>query len=226
MAKKKITRKELLKKPDEFITFSARAVNFLGLHLRELKYFGYAIAVIAICYLAVQTYFRHVNKQGQNAYNTAYHSVTENMKPDADPEALKKSEELFRGVMDEYGLSKAARLALPQVGYLKFTEKKYDEAIVLYRAFLDKVSGNTEYESLTRLALAACYEASGEPEKAIETLNPILEPPDGPFNEIAMLHVERLYRLVNQNEKAEKVLKDFIDKHETSPFLPMAKARL
>ena len=226
MAKRKITRKELLKKPDEFITFSARAVNFLGLHLRELKYFGYAIAVIAICYLAVQTYFRHVNKQGQNAYNTAYHSVTENMKPDADPEALKKSEELFRGVMDEYGLSKAARLALPQVGYLKFTEKKYDEAIVLYRAFLDKVSGNTEYESLTRLALAACYEASGEPEKAIETLNPILERPDGPFNEIAMLHVERLYRLVNQNEKAEKVLKDFIDKHETSPFLPMAKARL
>lgn len=226
MAKKKITRKELLKKPDEFITFSARAVNFLGLHLRELKYFGYAIAVIAICYLAVQTYFRHVNKQGQNAYNTAYHSVTENMKPDADPEALKKSEELFRGVMDEYGLSKAARLALPQVGYLKFTEKKYDEAIVLYRAFLDKVSGNTEYESLTRLALAACYEASGDPEEAIEALNPILEPPDGPFNEIAMLHVERLYRLVNQHEKAEKVLKDFIDKHETSPFLPMAKARL
>lgn len=226
MAKKKITRKELLKKPDEFITFSARAVNFLGLHLRELKYFGYAIAVIAICYLAVQTYFRHVNKQGQNAYNTAYHSVTENMKPDADPEALKKSEELFRGVMDEYGLSKAARLALPQVGYLKFTEKKYDEAIVLYRAFLDKVSGNTEYESLTRLALAACYEASGDPEEAIEALNPILEPPDGPFNEIAMLYVERLYRLVNQHEKAEKVLKDFIDKHETSPFLPMAKARL
>jgi tetratricopeptide (TPR) repeat protein len=226
MAKKKITRKELLKKPDEFITFSARAVNFLGLHLRELKYFGYAIAVIAICYLAVQTYLRHVNKQGQNAYNTAYHSVTENMKPDADPEALKKSEELFRGVMDEYGLSKAARLALPQVGYLKFTEKKYDEAIVLYRAFLDKVSGNTEYESLTRLALAACYEASGEPEKAIETLNPILERPDGPFNEITMLHVERLYRLVNQHEKARKVLKDFIDRHKTSPFLPMAKARL
>lgn len=226
MAKKKITRKELLKKPDEFITFSARAVNFLGLHLRELKYFGYAIAVIAICYLAVQTYMRHVNKQGQNAYNTAYHSVTENMKPDADPEALKKSEELFRGVIDEYGLSKAARLALPQVGYLKFTEKKYDEAIVLYRAFLDKVSGNTEYESLTRLALAACYEASGDLEKAIETLNPILERPDGPFNEIAMLHVERLYRLVNQHEKAEKVLKDFIDRHKTSPFLPMAKARL
>ena len=226
MTKKKITRKELLKKPDEFISFSARAVNFLSLHLRELKYIGYAIVVIAICYLAVHTFLRHVNKQGQNAYNTAYHSAAENMKPDADPEALKKSEELFAAVMDDYKLSKAARLALPQIGYLKFTEKKYDEAIVMYRAFLDKVSGNKEYESLTRLALSACYEAGGDLEKATETLNPILESPDSPFNELAMLHLERLYRLVNQHEKAKEVVKDFIDKHKTSPFLPMAKARL
>ena len=211
MAKKKISRKELLKKPDEFMTLSSRAVKFFTSHQRQFKLAGVAVAIIVIVFLAAQTYFRYVNKKGQGAYNAAYYALVENMKPDADPAALKKSEELFKGLMDDYGLSRAARLALPQVGYVKFTQKNYAEAISMYRAFLDKVSGNSEYESLARLALAACYEARGDLEKAIDTLKPILAHADGPFNEVAMLNLERIYRTSNQHDKAKGVLKEFVE---------------
>jgi predicted negative regulator of RcsB-dependent stress response len=226
MAKKKISRKELLKKPDEFMTLSSRAIKFFTSHQRQFKLAGVAVAIIVVVYLAAQTYFRYVNKQGQGAYNTAYSGLVENMKPDADPAALKKSEELFKDLMNDYGLSRAARLALPQVGYVKFTQKNYAEAISMYRAFLDKVSGNSEYESLARLALAACYEASGDLEKAIDTLKPILARADGPFNEVAMLNLQRIYRTSNQHDKAKGILKEFVEKHKDSPFLPMAKSRL
>ena len=223
---KKTTRKELLKGTDEFLTFSSKAVNFITTHLRELKYAGFAIAIIVVAYLGVTTYLRYVNKNGQNAYNTAYQTLTKEMKPDANPDNLRKSEELFNKVTDDYGLSKVARLALPQIAYLKFLDKKYDEAIVLYRKFLDKVSGNTEYELMTNLALAACFEAKGDLKTAMETLIPVVEIPDNSFREPAMLSLARLYRLDNKPEKAREILNEFVEQHADSPLLPFAKAQL
>ena len=223
---KKTTRKELLKVTDEFLTLSSKAVNFITTHLRELKYAGIAIAILVVAYLGVTTYLRYVNKNGQNAYNTAYQTLTKEMKPDANPDNLRKSEELFIKVTDDYGLSKVARLALPQIAYLKFLDKKYDEAIVLYRKFLDKVSGNTEYELMANLALAACFEAKGDLKTAMETLIPVVEVPDNSFREPAMLSLARLYRLDNKPEKAREILTEFVEQHADSPLLPFAKAQL
>ncbi len=223
---KKISRKELLKGTDEFLTFSSKAVNFITTHLRELKYAGFVIAILVVAYLGVTTYLRYVNKNGQNAYNTAYQTLTKEMKPDANPDNLRKSEELFNKVTDDYGLSKVARLALPQIAYLKFLDKKYDEAIVLYRKFLDKVSGNTEYELMANLALAACFEAKGDMKTAMETLIPVVEIPDNSFREPAMLSLARLYRLDNRPEKAREILNEFVEQHADSPLLPFAKAQL
>jgi predicted negative regulator of RcsB-dependent stress response len=226
MAKKKITRKELLKGTDEFLTFSSKAVNFISTHMRELKLVGLAIVILVVAYLGLTTFLRYVNKNGQNAYNTAYHALVKEMKPDANPDNLRKSEELFRKVADEYGRSKAARLALPQIAYLKFLDKKYDEAIVLYQNFFDKVSGNTEYESMARLALAACFEAKGDLKSAIEALFPVVEGPDNSFREAAKLSLARLYRLDHKPEMAKEVLKKFVEEYTDSPFLPLAKAHL
>ncbi len=223
---KKTTRKELLKGTDEFLTLSSKAVNFITTHLRELKYAGFVIAILVVAYLGVTTYLRYVNKNGQNAYNTAYQTLTKEMKPDANPDNLRKSEELFNKVTDDYALSKVARLALPQIAYLKFLDKKYDEAIVLYRKFLDKVSGNTEYELMTNLALAACFEAKGDLKTAMETLIPVVEIPDNSFREPAMLSLARLYRLDNKPEKAREILNEFVEQHADSPLLPFAKAQL
>jgi predicted negative regulator of RcsB-dependent stress response len=226
MAKKKLSRKELLKGTDEFLTISNRAANFFSAHLRELKYIGIGIAIIVAGYLAVYGYMRHVNKRGQEAYNIAYDTLTDDLQSGITPEKLKKAEELFEKVIEEYGMSKAARLALPQVGHVKFTNKKYDDAILFYDKFAAEVSGEKEYEDLTSLALAGCYEAKGDLKKAIFLLSSIVDAPDNPFRETAMLSLERVYRIDKQPEKANEILEKFVQEYRTSPFLPMAKARL
>jgi outer membrane protein assembly factor BamD (BamD/ComL family) len=233
MAKKKLSRKELLKGPDEFMSLSTRAATFFGAHLRELKIVGIAVAIIVAGYLSVYAYTKHVNKKGQEAYNLAY-DVLADMGNRATPEPnaiakkedLDKAEELFDKVIDEYGMSKAARLSLPQVGHIKFVENKYDDAILLYERFAKEISGEKEYETLTSMAEALCYEAKGELKKAISILTPLVEAKNNPFRETAMLSLERLYRLDNQPQKAYDLLKQFVQEYPTSPFIPMAKARL
>ncbi|MBW2095658.1 MAG: tetratricopeptide repeat protein [Deltaproteobacteria bacterium] len=226
MAKKKITRKQLLKEPDEFLTLSGKAFNYARTHVKQLEYLGIALGALVLLFLGGYTYYRYINKKGQETYNKAYEVFKNDFKPEMNLANLKKSAALFKKVADRYSLSKAARLALPEQAYIKFLNKDYDGAISLYRRFLDKVSGNERYEALARLALAACYEQKGELQTAIVTLKPILTEKGNPFGEPALFHMARLYRLNHQPTEGKKAAKEFMKTYKNSPFLPVIKAFL
>ncbi|MDY7035816.1 MAG: tetratricopeptide repeat protein [Thermodesulfobacteriota bacterium] len=226
MAKKKLTRKELLKGTDEFLSLSARAAIFVNKHSRQFVLMGAILAVIALIYLGITTYLGYVNRKGQDTYNIAYYTFLKNMNMGGDQKKIKQSEELFKKVIEEYGLSKAARLALPEIAYLKFLDKKYDEAISMYEKFIIEESDNSPYQSLASIALAACYEEKKDFKRAIEILRQITAGSDDYFKEQAMLHLARVYRLSNQEDKSLEILKEFIEKFKTSPLVPIAKAHI
>ena len=153
------------------------------------------------------------------------YAVSKNIVSEINEEDLKESEELFNQVIDNYGISKASRLALPELGFVKFLQKEYDEAISKYQEFLDKVSDDP-YRSLAMMALAVCYEEKGDFEKAIKTLEEIRSGPDDFFKEQAMLSLARVYRLANMNEKSEEILREFVEKFNTSSYISLAEAQL
>lgn len=220
MAKQKIKRKELLKSPDEFLTFTERAVNYIRDRSKYFEYAGMAVAAAAVIYLGATTYLNYVNKQGQSAYNEAYSEIAEEK---AD---LEKSEELFRKVKAEYSLSRVSTLVPAQVGYLNYRQKKYEEAVKHYEAYQQKLSDDSPYRVLSLLALAAVHEQQGELDKAIGILSEVKSNPENLFMDQTLLSLGRLYRLSKQDDKAKEVYREFVDRFETSPFLPLAKAKL
>ena len=227
MAKKRVTRKQLLKGPDEFLTFTERAALFIREHDREFKYIAGAVAAILLIYLGINAGMGYINKKGQSAYNMAYKLMgAQNTDLSPESEELKESAELFQRVLDDYGLSKASRLALPELAYVKMVEKKYDEAISLYQEFLDKAPDNSPYQSLARIAIATCHEAKGEFEQAIEILNQVTAQADDLLKEQALFSLARIHRVAGQKDKAKEILEEFVEKYQDSPFLPLAKAHL
>lgn len=225
MVKQKTTRKELLKSPDEFLSLSSKALAFARERSRLFSYAGMVLVVCLLAYLGINTYLNYVDRKGQEAYDKAYATV-EAMGLKTDREALIKSEEQFRKVMVDYGLSDVSRLAGPQLAYLNFLEGKYDDAIPHYREFLKTLPEKAPYRSLAELALAACYEEKGNYEQAVEMLKSVTSQKEDLFREQAMLGLARVYRLSKQRELAKGVLKEFVDTYKNSPFLAMAKAFL
>ena len=223
---KKISRKQLLKSTDEFITLSERIVNFARQNQRLLQICGVVIASVFVIYLAVNAYISRVNNKGQQAYNKAYNALARESDPGSRNKSLEDAEKFFTQVIDEYGMSKVARLALPQLAYIKFRSGKYDEAIGLYKKFMNKVLGNKQYEAMTSIAIASCYESKNDIGKAIEALEAVSSDQQSPFREIAMFNLGRLYRLDNRPEKEKEILNQFIENFSNSPFVQMAKARL
>ena len=226
MAVKKVSRKELLKGPDEFQTVSGKAVLFYKAHTTLFSYIGVGIVILVCVYLGINTYMKYINKKGQTAYNDAYYALADNLNAEEGKGDLKQPIELFEKVKDKYSLSKASRLALPELAHLKFREKKYDEAISLYKEYLADARDNPPYEDMTMLALASCYEEKGDLKEAADLLQKLLDDPTFFFEEQAMLNLARVYRLSNQPEKSHEILKKFADKYQSSPFLPQVKAQL
>lgn len=219
---KKISRKEMLKKPDEFMSLTSKAIQFVKGHKRQFDYLGTAVLALVAIYLGLYAYMKYINNKGQEAYNAVYYSILNNTGSDdsqADPE---KIEEAFREVIEKYGMSKAAKLSLLEIAYYKFQQKQYDEAIDMYEEYLNKISETDPNISLTRLSISTCYEQKGDYEKAMEPLQKIMEGPDDFIKEQAMLSLARIYRLAGKQDDSNEILKQFKEKFPKSDFLDLA----
>ncbi len=226
MAKKKLSRKELLKGPDEFLSLSARVSIFVREHSREFQYLGMGLAAAVLIYLGINTYLNHVNKKGQEAYNQAYYAFAKTAAPNANEENLREAQERLQKVIDDHGMAKVSDLAPPSLAYLKYRQKEYDEAISLFQQFLGNVSAGSPYQSLAKLGLAACWEEKGAFEEATGILKDLVSGQENLFRELAMLSLARIYRLSGKRDQAISTLKEFVEQYKTSSFLPLAKAHL
>jgi predicted negative regulator of RcsB-dependent stress response len=226
MTKNKISRKELLKSQDEFITLSSKAIEFVKEHKRQFDYLVMAILGLIVIYIGGYTYVKYMNKKGMEVYNTAYQAAIKAEADSKDVMAEKKVKGLFEQVANDYGSYKAGKLAIPEVARAEYNEKQYDKAIANYEKYLATVTDNDPYKALARLSISICYEAKGEYDKAAQPLEKIMEGPDDPIKEQAMLGLARVYRLSNKQDKSNEILKQFKEKFPKSAFLDLADSFL
>ena len=226
MAKKRVTRKELLKKEDEFVSLSSRVAQYVSAHLKQIQYLTFSILIIILIVLGISLYLRHLNKKALAAYNRAYRSLVSDPSREATEDSMKRSVEEFDKLIRKYGRTKMATLAIPQLAYLEYDQGNYDQAISLYQMYLKREKSDSIYASMAHFGLAAVYEAKGDYQSAISHLKKIVEEGHDFLREEALFSLGRVYALSGQRETSRETFKDFIDQFTESPLLPLAKANL
>ena len=226
MAKKKTTRKELLKKDDEFISLSTRFFEYVSTHGKQIQYLTVSVMIIIAIVIGISFYFKHLNKKSLAAYNLAYTNLVSDSSSDISEDTITKSIEELDSLIKKYGWTKMATLAIPQLAYLKFGQGKYDEAISLYQTYLKKDKSASIYHLMTHFGLAAAYEAKSEHQSAIQHLKKIIDDENNFLKEEAMFSLGRLYALSGQQEMSKKTFKDFVNQFKESALVPLAKANL
>jgi tetratricopeptide (TPR) repeat protein len=226
MAKKKTTRKELLKKDDEFISLSNRFFLYVSSHVKQIQYVAVSIVIVIAIVIGISLYFKHLNKKALAAYNLAYANLVSDSSSDISQDAINKSMEELDSLIKKYGWTKMSTLAIPQLAYLKFGQGKYDEAISLYQTYLKKDKSASIYHLMTHFGLAAAYEAKNDYQSAIEHLKEIIDKENNFLKDEAMFSLGRLYALSGQQEMSKETFKNFINQFNESPLAPLAKANL
>lgn len=226
MAKgKKISRKQLLKEPDEILTTTARLFQFTLRHRYPILFALAGLILIVLVVSAVryhriarenesfavmQVAWQNYRQQEQAAdAQTAYQAVA------ADFEALLKRFEGTTGA--KYG-----KLVFADIS---FEAGKTDQAIALYQEALDDVEA-PEIRNRILNGLAYAYEARGDAEAAIEHWRRILAGRSPAFQAEARFNLGRLYAELGDTEESRAAFETLLAENPDSLYATMVRERL
>jgi len=215
MPTKRISRKKLLKEPDEFISTTAKVLQFLRDHRRKVTIYGVVAVALMAAGLAGYSYLRWQEGKAQVIQQQAFQLYQETFNTAANPEGQKekyrKALEKFREALSVHGWGSTAQVSQIYIGHCHYALKEYDQAISAYSPCLDG-----PFRSMALNGIGYCYEAKGDYAKAAESYQKNAEESGNPYQGESMLDVARCYEALKQKQKALEAYQKALTKYPKS----------
>jgi predicted negative regulator of RcsB-dependent stress response len=213
--KKKISRKDLLKKPDEFITLSTRTLNWVKNNYVKVVWVGSGFVLLLTLYFGYSAYRNRQERLGHEKYFSSL-EVTD---PD---QKLKQLEEILR----DYPGTKAAQSAWVTAGHLYYQKKYFSRAVSSYQSALNHGKFPPSFKTLILGSLAYAYEQKGELQQAARTLSEITQGQENLLKEDSLLNLARVYQKMGKKAEAKTTYRTFLKSFPQSVYGNMVKDRL
>jgi len=215
VAGKKVSRKKLLKEPDEFISTTGKFIQLL----RERRRQFFLAGVVALAVLAAAaggfSYFRWQEGKAREAQDQALKLYQEAFGKTGDSagekESFRKAQEKWREALASYSRGNTGQVSHLYMGHCRYAMKEYDQAIEAYSQCL-----NGPFRPMALDGLGYCYEAKGDLVRALEYYQKNTEENHSPFQGDGLLGMARCYESLNQKPKALEVYQKALAKNPKS----------
>ena len=218
--KQKVSRKDLLKKPDEFITFTARTVEFVRTHEKQLWAALITVITLVVVLAGVRFYMKRLENQAFIMLANARESYTSALETGKGVTAAQTT---VNEVMTKYPRSSAADLAAGLLGRLYLREGKYDKAIEAFQKASGRVGQDPMTSSIIQSGLAYAHEGRKEYQKALDIFSTLAKDDQSPVQEDAALSLGRIYASMKDAKNSRKAYEDFLKKFPASPYAQEAR---
>ena len=221
MARKKVSRKELLKEPDKIFTASSRLLGLVMAHkMRIAGVLGFVflaiICVSGIRYLAVQseTEAFKLLAAGVDKYEKA-------LEEEDSEKACEKVQGDFEKIVEQFSSKKGGKMAAVTFGNILYAAGRYEAAITYYR----KAEGgfSPALNSLIHSGLAYVYTARGDVEKAIRYFGMIADAKDAISKDEALFNLGILYEKKGDLAKSREAFKNIATNFTDSIYIDIAR---
>ena len=226
MAAKKQTRKELLKSPDEFLTFYESAIEYIQLHSKQFTTGAIVVLAVIILAIGITSYTKHAAAQAVNAYNLAAAQVPapsdefDSAKAGAAIKALEK-------VIADHSGSAPAHYALLDLGALYYNLGDFDKSYDAYDKFLSGLRKEDEnLKPMVLDSLAYTLEARKKYEQAAEKWEQVIALDGDLMKEEAYMGLGRVQQARGKLEESKKAFEELIAGYPNSSYAEQAKAKL
>ena len=223
MVGKKIDRKQL-KQPDEFITLSAKILEWGQTNSRQISMGIIAVAVI-VCAVAGYRFFdsRAETKafamlyQADRAYDNSLQKAAANNPVDD------KIISAYQEIVDKYPTKSAGRIARKTLADIHFDAGQYDQATRLFEHSLKDFEKDQFYRSMLLNDLALAHEANTNGQEAQKYFELITEQPDAPVVDQALFHLAGWYEKKGEPEKARELYGRIVSEQAGSIYSNVVK---
>ncbi len=226
MAKrKKISRKKLLKEPDEFITISGKMIQFAVAYKTQLTY---AISIVAVLIVLIAGYrffsIRSENKAMElwDRAITKYETAIQTQDAIA---AYRTVSEDFNLILERYGNSAAGKLARVTFANICFNGGEFNQAIELYEASLKNFEQQALIYNLILSGLGYANEELNQNQRAVTYFEKIAAKGGQVLRDEALFNLGVLYDKLGEKEKSQNAFNQITSDFPDSMYIDIVKER-
>ena len=228
MAKKKrVSRKKLLKEPDEFLTVSARALQFAAENRKQLSYVLIGLLVVVLAGALIGYFLNLSQRRAYRVFDEGLsHYVAQVSGGETSSQFQEMAKEKFAEAIENHSSTRAAELSLPLYGNLHYEAGSYDKAIELYRQALEAFPGEEGMEKLIWNGLAYAYEGKGEYKAAAEWFEKIADSESGFLKADAYFNLGRMYEAMGKGQEAREAYQRLVEAFPNAVHFRIAKEKV
>ncbi len=226
LAEKK-TRKELLKEPDEFISFSSRVIR----HARENpKNYAMGAILAVLIVLGVLVWFAyqsHREVASHEMFEKAYQSYEEVARQDSvAKEKLDKVLAQLDDVAKDYGSLPPGEMALLYSGHVLCKKNDYKGALDRYTRMQETTLVRSGLGPLVMYHLAMTRMALEDYDQALVLFDQLSKDNNSPYRREAFSSIAKLYELMNKNKEAVQAYRQYLKMFPEAPDASFVKTRI
>ncbi|MBI5569930.1 MAG: tetratricopeptide repeat protein [Desulfomonile tiedjei] len=228
MAERRITRKELLKEPDEFLTTSGMVVQYVRTNPKPFIA-GCVVFVIAlVAVIGFLTMRKHQEARSLLVFEQAmreYHNVLgsgEQVAPEEFDTVLKQ----FQTVAADYGSFPAGEMALLYTGHVLYRKGDFKGALEQYQRAQATGLVKSGLGPLILYHIASTRLALKEYEAAAGLFQQLSEDTNSPYRREASITIARIYEMTGKSKEAAQAYKQYLKMFPEAPDAPFVRARL
>lgn len=220
MGKYKVTRKQLLKEPDEFITFSARSILFFNTHKKILIVSAVGFFALIVGFAT----YRYLNTQWENDASLAVHkivtqyekSLTDGQSP---TQALNGIETAMTGALNRYGGQSAGQMGRLFYADALLAAGKFAEAISLYRETLKHIDAGSFFQYRILDSIAQAHIALKQYDAAVTALQQVADGAGPGMADAALFQIGQVFNVTGDPARRDIAFKSLSEKYPNSQYV-------
>jgi len=223
---KKVSRKKLLKEPDEFITFTGKLIRLVSTYQKQMTI---ALGIVVAVFLIFSIFKFYANRMENNAFNLLsqandkFNSVL--LSKDAVT-ALKEVEKDFEYILKEYSRYQGGKIARVNYANYCYQAGEYDKASGLYTEALKDFGKNPSYGNIILNGLGYSYKAKKDYETSAKYFEMIASSNTPMLKDEALFNLSKLYVILGKDNKRTETLKTIVSDYPESIYIELAKDQL
>ena len=225
---KKISRKELLHEPDEFITTSTRVLQYARDNPKKIGFFIGLVVLAILAVAAGYSYHIYKLKTGHEMFMRAYWDYVKAVGSGKSiPE--KKLDSLFKQfdqIAKNYGSYVSGEQALLYSGHVLYMKKDYKGALERYKRMKSTSLVKHGLGDLVIYNIAMTQIALGNYEEAKKLFEQLSKDPDSPYRREAYSSIASIYEKMGKNKEAIQAYRQYLKMFPQAPDAAYVKSRI
>lgn len=226
MAKKRVTRKQLLREPDEFMTFTGKLVRFGRQYHKQLTYAICAFFMVVIALVTVRYFSNRAEDSASDLLQQAMQKYEEQRNSTDQSQAFAEVSPDFEYILEKYARKNAGKMAGVVYANLAYETGKIDTAIRLYEKALKDTAKDKRYRNLILSSLGYAFEKKKDIKTAVTYFEQIVQGADPVVKDVALFNLGRLYSEIGDSAKSREAFVRLISDFQTSIYYELASEKI